>query len=212
MDRRRVHDAIQRLVKRGVLVKESRGWYSLSKSFDLTASDIKLKRVRERAIEASQRKSKDSQWAPIVAKLIGVGVVEAGVVRVHSPCAGDLVQLFFQIAYSYYVLGVVLRGLEGHMRVMGYSRRFVAGVKAVARRMAMSVVGCEAVVGAHGRIKGRSRPLLPLSYAEVVRLRELGVDLLVHGDLPKIHVKVYTAESPYVQRVVPLVAWASRQT
>jgi len=210
VDRRRVHDAIQRLVKRGVLVKETRGWYSLSKSFDLTARDIRLKKTRERAIESSPRKPKDSQWAPIAARLIGVGVVETGVVRVHSPCAGDLVQLFFQVAYSYYVMGIVLRGLEEHMRAMGYSRRFVASVRAVARRMALSVAGCEAVVGAHGRVNGKSRPLLPLSYAEVARLRELGVDLLAHVDLPKIHVKIYTGRSPYVQQAVPLITWAHR--
>jgi hypothetical protein len=210
MDRRRVHDAIQRLVKRGVLVKESRGWYSLSKSIDLTARDIKLKKARERVIESSPRKPKDSRWVTIAAKLIGVGVVEAGVVRVHSPCAGDVVQLFFQVAYSYYILGIVMRGLEEHMRVMGYSKHFVASVRAVARHMALSVTGCEAVVGAHGRIKGRSRPLLPLSYAEVIRLRELGVDLLAHVDLPKIHVKIYTDKSPYIQQAIPLITWAHR--
>jgi hypothetical protein len=137
-------------------------------------------------------------------------VVGAGVVRVHSPCAGDVVQLFFQVAYSYYVLGVVLRGLEGHMRSAGYSKRFVASIRAVARRMALSVAGCEAVVGAHGRVNGKSRPLLPLSYAEAVRLRELGIDILAHGDLPKIHVKIYTDKSPYVQQAAPLIAWARR--
>jgi hypothetical protein len=140
-----------------------------------------------------------------VARLVGVGVVECGVVRVHV-FASDLASLYFQVAYAYYALGLVLRGLGERLRLAGYSAGFVERVRGAARALALGAAGSEAVVGCHGRRGCRSRRLLPLSYSEVLRVSELGVDVLAHSELPKIHVKVYTAESPYA--VAPLAAWA----
>jgi hypothetical protein len=140
-----------------------------------------------------------------VARALGLGVVGCGVVRVHG-FAGDLVSLYFQVAFSYYVLGGVLRGLGEWLRGLGYSGRFVERVRSAARALALSATSSEAVVGGHGRCGCRSRPLLPLSYSERYRLREVGVDILAHRDLPKVHLKVYTAESPYA--AAPLTAWA----
>jgi hypothetical protein len=217
LDRRRVHDAIQRLVRRGVLVRVGRGWYRLSESIDLTSRDVKLKRAREALLDhvlassrAARSDRKDRDWGPMaVARVLGVGVVGCGVVRVHGR-GGDLVSFFFEVAYAYYVLGYVLRGLEAYLRGAGYSARFVERVRGAARGLALRAVGCEAVVGVHGRRGSRRRELLPLIYAERARFTELGVDILVHEELPKVHLKVYTAESPYAQRAAPLTAWAGR--
>jgi hypothetical protein len=212
VDRRRVYDALQRLVKRGALTRLRRGWYRLSERVDLTGGDVRLKRARERLLEqafkARAGDRKDSRWGLMaVARVLGVGVVDCGVVRVHS-YSGGLVSFYFQVAYAYYVLGYVLRGLEAYMRGAGFSAGFVGRVRGVARALALRAAGCDAVVGAHGRYGSRRRGLLPLVYAERVRLTELGVDILVHEELPKVHVKVYTAESPYVARAQPLYAWA----
>jgi hypothetical protein len=210
LDRRRVYDALQRLVKRGVLTKPRRGWYRLSESVDLSSRDIKLKEARERLLDHALTKArgdrKDS-GSVAMARVLGCRVVGCGVVRVHG-CCGDLVSFFFEVAYAYYVLNYVLRGLEAYLRRVGYSTRFVRGVRGVARRLAQRAIGCEAVIGVHGRYGSRRRGLLPLLYAEKLRFTELGVDILVHEELPKIHVKVYTTESPYVQRATPLTAWA----
>jgi len=216
LDRRRVHDAIQRLVRRNVVVKVKRGWYRLADSVDLPPEDIKLKKHRENLLDhvlQSRRNKnadpKDNRLRALVG-VVGCGVVGGGVVRVHG-VAGGLVEYFFQVAFSYYVLGVLLRGLEGYLRGLGYSRGFVGGVRGLARRFALSVVsGCECVVGGHGRFGSRGRGLKPLGVFE--RLYEVGVDFLVHGELPKIHLKIYTAESPYLKpQTVPLTAWCVRR-
>ena len=214
LDRRRVYDALQRLVRRGVLTRSGRGWYRLSDSVDLTSRDVKLKKARERLLDyalassrATRSDRKDSDLMAVARVLVGCGVVGCGVVRVHGR-GGDLVSFFFEVAYAYYVLGCVLRGLEGHLRALGYSARFVERVRGVARGLALRVAGRDAVVGVHGRPGSRRRGLLPLAYAERLRFTELGVDVLVHEELPKIHLKVYTTESPYVQRAIPLTAWA----
>jgi hypothetical protein len=207
LDRRRVHDAVQRLVKRGALVRAKRGWYRLSESIDMPPGELEAKRRREVSAEHSRSDRKDSEWGPMgLARVLGVGVVECGVVRVHG-FAGDLVSLYFQVAFSYYVLGLVLRGLESRLRALGYSGCFVRRVRGAAGAIARSACGSEAVVGGHGRYGCRSRPLLPLSHSEHYRLREMGVDILAHRDLPKIHVKIYTTSSPYA--AVPLTAWSS---
>jgi hypothetical protein len=216
LDRRRVYDALQRLVKRGALTRPRRGWYRLSESIDLTSRDVKLREARERLLDhaltnsrAARGDRKDSELMAL-ARVLGVGVVGCGVVRVHGR-GGDLVSFFFEVAYAYYVLGYVLRGLEAYLRGVGYSAGFVERVRGVARGLALRAVGCEAVVGVHGRRGSRRRGLLPLIYAERLKFTELGVDILVHEELPKVHVKVYTAESPYVQRAAPLTAWSSRR-
>jgi hypothetical protein len=209
LDRRRVHDAVQRLVKRGVLVRAKRGWYRLSESVDMPPGELEAKRSREVVVEYSRSDRKDGEWGPMgFVRVLGVGVVGCGVVRVHG-FACDLVSLCFQVAYSYYVLGLVLRGLESRLRGLGYSGCFVKRVRGVARRLALSVAGCEAVVGGHGRYGCESRQLVPLSYSEQVKMREIGVDILAHRELPKIHVKIYTTSSPYA--TVPLTTWSSRR-
>ena len=94
------------------------------------------------------------------------------------------------------------------MRGLGYSRGFVGRVRGLARGLALSAVsGCDCVVGGHGRYGSRGRGLKPLGVFE--KLYEVGVDFLVHGELPKIHLKIYTAKSPYLQpQAIPLVAWS----
>jgi hypothetical protein len=44
---------------------------------------------------------------------------------------------------------------------------------------------------------GVEKPLLPLHYAMFLRFRELNVDLLSSVPLPRMHLKVYVALSPY---------------
>jgi hypothetical protein len=85
-------------------------------------------------------------------------------------------------------------------------------VRRAARYYALSCyVG---VIGAHGRYgdgKCRRSPLRPIQLVDKARYREIGCDLFSTSDvLPKIHLKIYTARSPYAgngpQR--PLAEWA----
>jgi hypothetical protein len=101
---------------------------------------------------------------------------------------------------------LALYGLEVYLHGLGYSVHFLSEVRRVARGFALRCVGVEAVVGGHGRYRCSCRSLQPLSRFKSVG--EVGVDFLFHGVLPKIHVKIYTAKSPCVQRIIPLTAWA----
>jgi hypothetical protein len=53
-------------------------------------------------------------------KAVGFGVVDLGVMRVHA-CCGDLAQYYFQVAFSYYVLGscsLRLGGVSAWLRLL----------------------------------------------------------------------------------------------
>jgi len=196
LDRRRVHDALKRLVARNMLVKARRGLYKLSGRVDISSKDLGI---------MVEKKVKDNNFASRgvlcgVGGLFSRGFVSGGVVRVHGVGVGGLVEFYFSVVFMREVAGVVARGVEGYLRGLGFSRGFLRGVRRVARGLAWRVSLGGFVVGGHSVYgRGVSRPLAPVSYVERVRAREVGVDIAVPDgvELPRIHVKFYTARSPY---------------
>jgi hypothetical protein len=185
---RRVHDAIQRLVRRGILRKIRRGLYQLDPKIEISTKDLeKLTDLKENKFEKSS--------------LYGKGLLSHGVVRVHSIGVSGVVDLFFQVVFVRGVLSVVEEFLFRRLRSAGFSRRFLSRVEADARRLAVDVMKRGVfILGAHGRYGGgRQKALLPISSAERVGMREVGVDIVLPEDvrLPKMHLKYYTAPSPY---------------
>jgi hypothetical protein len=164
VDSRRVYDAIQRLVKRGFLVKVKRGWYRLAEDLDLSSVDVGLlgnstgTGKEDRFNESlSVEKGKETGCGCVrgcvggVGGVFGVvsGWVRLGVVRLHSVSAGGVVGFFFELVFLYYVLVFAIKGLESYLRRCGFSRRFIRRVRSAARYYALSCyVG---VIGAHGR-------------------------------------------------------------
>jgi hypothetical protein len=225
LDRRRVHDAVKRLVERGYLFKLRRGWYRLGESADITPSDLravkdshsKVWRVLASRIDkggrgmafggvafgsafgSGPRPSAGSGALGALALMLSERserAVGRPVLRLHSCGCRSLERLYFELCFLRCALDRALKPLEPFLRCSGFSKRRLARLKRVARLLAQYLrVG---LVGAHSRFGGgESRALLPLRYVNFMRFRELGVDLLSDVPLPKMHLKVYVAPSPY---------------
>jgi DNA-binding PadR family transcriptional regulator len=172
---KRIHDALQRLLKKGIIEKVSRGVYKLTEYGRKLLSAL---RGKESGFKAAGG--------------YGDGVVFAGGgfyrARLHARGGRSLVDLARQL---YAVYSVVRCALDHVRRLLGRSRfyRVVRGV---------SVVCVDSFVGGHGTSalgKGRSlrRPLIDLSYFYSLGLKplEIGVDVfaVVGGVNPSV--KVY---------------------
>jgi DNA-binding PadR family transcriptional regulator len=171
IDIRRIHDALQRLVKKGVVEKVSRGIYRLTEYGKKLLNTL-----------LSARKESDTKWR-------GAGAIGGfGRFRLHVRNGRDLEDLVRQL---YAVRRVVDCALGYVRRVLG-KRRFYKVVRGV------HVECIDFFVGGHGSSlfgKGRSlkRPLFGLEYFFSLGLkpREIGVDVfaVVGGVRPSV--KVY---------------------
>jgi hypothetical protein len=195
IDNRRVYDAIQRLLKRELLVKIDPGWYKLVDR-NLTLKDLETVcyRAKQRLLARATKQAggKESEWGPRER-------VRNPVIRLHffPRSARSLGDLYYCLAVVYYASGRALKYLEAELRGRGYSARAVRSLRRCARGLVDRVKGY--VVGAHPQRGCRRRELVPLTLFEGVRAhRELGVDLILGAEsAPKISGKVYIGESPY---------------
>jgi hypothetical protein len=88
LDRRRMYDAAQRLVKRGVLVRVKREWYRLADSVDLSENDVKLEKHGESLLNTSPIDRKDKLLEATLGALrvfVGCDVVDLGVGLYATP-------------------------------------------------------------------------------------------------------------------------------
>jgi hypothetical protein len=172
---KRIHDALQRLLKKGIIDKVSRGVYKLTEYGKKLLSALRGKESGSKAVRS-----------------YGGGVVFAngggfGRYRFHAVGARDLVDFVRQL-YAVYM--VVRCAINVFKRLLGRSR-FYSVVRGV-------YVGCvDFFVGGHGTpVLGRSRslkrPLVDLSYFQSLGLKplEIGVDVFVATNI-KPSVKVY---------------------
>jgi len=196
IDNRRVHDAIQRLLKRGPLIKKiDSGWYELVDR-NLTLKDLETvcykAKQRLLAKAAEQPRGKESELGPSER-------VRDPAIRFHfyPSSARGLGDLYYCLAVVHYASGRALKCVESEMRGRGYSACAIRSVRRRARGLVDRVKGY--IVGAHPQRGCRRRELVPLTVFEGVRAhRELGVDLILDAEsAPKISGKVYIGESPY---------------
>jgi hypothetical protein len=174
---KRVFDAVQRLVRRGLLRKLDRGWYELA--VDITPGDL--------GPDSSGEIPKENH--PRISDTSGGGY---NVFRIH-----------FRGVDSYSELLKILYEVKCHLDVAtrAVERYLVEGLgvsKYQLRRLRRSGRGCYAtveyvVVGAHGRYRCKSRPLVPATGGHFY---ELGVDIYVSRELGKIFGKVYADRLP----------------
>jgi DNA-binding PadR family transcriptional regulator len=171
---KRIHDALQRLLKKGIIEKVSRGIYRLTEYGKKLLSALRGKESGFKAV-----------------RCCGGGVVFGGGgfyrARLHVRGGGGLEDLARQLYALYKVVGCALGELK---RLLGKSRfyRVVGGV---------SVSCVDSFVGGHGSSlfgKSRSlkRPLIDLSCFQSLGLRpsEIGVDVFVATNV-RPSVKVY---------------------
>jgi hypothetical protein len=182
---RRVYDAIKRLERRGVLEKIARGLYRLNSHVDLSMSDLQI-------LRRNDHKENDFNFG----KLIG----DCGVVRIHAIGAEGLLHFLFYLSFLRYVSAGVLRHLQQYMESR-FSRGVVRSIVRRAYRLAGSVAGLgDFIVGAHGLYGvGCRRELFPIEWIDQFAFREVGIDIKLPCGLkiPRLHVKFYTAQSPY---------------
>jgi hypothetical protein len=182
VDRRRLWDVFQRLVRRGIIERVGRGLYRLVK--DLDESLLKLTEL------------KDSLYWGVGGGVGcgvggGVGVGGGGVVRVHG-CCGDVFVLVRRLVFWCYYLGFRVREVVGFLRrYYGVSKYLVRRLVRVARELARVVAGFDVVVGGHGfygrRYRGFKKfsSLVPLAYLDGGHVYELGFDAEVPEELTK---------------------------
>jgi hypothetical protein len=181
IDSKRIFDAIIRLLKRKKIVKVRRGKYRISSRFDVTLSDLK--------------KVKESLYARLFNKTVSDStpkVLNDPIIRIHF-FSDSLEESYSQLCLIKYSLERSLKEFESYI-ISFYSKHYLKQIKKKARLLAYGLR--EAVVGAHSRILGRSKGLIPFS--SFIRFREIGVDLISVNPLPKLHVKIYTCRNPYI--------------
>jgi len=179
-DLRRIHDALQRLLKKGIIEKVSRGIYKVTEYGKKLLSALISKHVAG--------KETDTKAAAFDGNMYvngGFPVFVRG--RLHVRGARSLEDLVRQLYAMYRTIGCVLRYLK---QVLGKNRfyRIVRGVH----------VECiDFFVGGHGTSalgKSRSlkRPLISLDYfySLGIKPREIGVDVFVASNV-KPGVKAY---------------------
>jgi hypothetical protein len=198
IDNRRVYDAIQRLLKRGHLIKKiNPGWYELVDR-NLTLKDLETvcSRAKQRLLAkvAEQPRGKESELDPCER-------VRDPVIRLHfyPRSARSLGDLHYCLAVVRYASGRALKCVEAEMREKGYSVHAIRSIRRRARELVNRVRDCR--VGAHPQ-RGGERELLPLVLFEGVKAyKEIGVDLILDAEeAPRVSGKVYIGKNPYRAR------------
>lgn len=167
---KRIHDSLQRLVRKGIVEKISRGVYRLT---EFGKQILFL-------VDSKTRKETESRVSNNVEN--GDGNVVKRVVRVHvySNSFEDFVRKLV------YVKKIVDCALRYVISVLGSSRF---------RRIARSVsVSCtDFMIGAHGFYSLRHRPLVSLDRLSGLGLKpkEFGVDVFTNVVVDKLFAKVY---------------------
>jgi len=172
---KRVFDAVQRLVRRGLLRKLDRGWYELA--VDLTPKDL----------DPYEEVLKENH--PRITGTSGEGY---NVLRIHLRGIYSYSELLKAMYRVKCYLDVAIRAVEKYLAErLGVSKYQLRRLRRLGR-------GCYAtveyvVVGAHGGYRCKSKPLVPAAGGHYC---ELGVDVYVSRELGKIFGKVYTDRLP----------------
>jgi len=218
IDRRRLWDATQRLVKRDILTREqTRGWYTIridisdldpSLFVDKVKTAIRTNDSKDR-VSQSERSTKDSL------SFVSRGVLRSPKVpkvRVHSN-APDLLGIYKYFLFAGRILSVKTNELRKFLILRyGVPASKLNKISRDALRVADEVVKHTATLGCHGRygrsMRGGTREeLIPLSLCyggryergfDIVIPRELGVEIVkILGGRPSVKIYLYP---PHLRR------------
>ena len=206
IDRRRLWDAFQRLVRRGLIVREKiRGWYKVLidiRELDISFFIDKLRDIVKKPEKKMKNDPKDKSWdshcfVDRIDRFVDhVGRVGCfGVLRVHSNAVG-VFDFYRFVLFVSRLLGVEVSRLERFLvGFYGVSRSVVRRVRREVSFLVRSVVSSGSVVlGCHGRfgrsvrVGSRDR-LVPISMCQGGGY-EKGFDIEVPMDLALRIVKV----------------------
>jgi len=218
VDRRNLWHVFQRLVRRGIIERVSRGLYRLVK--DIDESVLKFKELNDNLSGVEDVRGGLGVGGVGGCGGCGVGVVGGGgygcgdlyrgcgvgfggVVRVHGfggvgGGLGGFLGFVGRVGFWYYVLGFCYDGLLDLLRSYYgvpkyFVRRFNKWIKSLAGRV---VVG-EAVVGGHGfygrKVRGYKKfsGLVPLAYLDGGHVYELGIDIYIPKEVTEELIKAF---------------------
>jgi len=117
-------------------------------------------------------------------------------VRIHIAAkSGDgYIDMYYKLAILHYVSGCLLAALEEYLISIGVSKSRLRRIKARARAIADMVCRSPKVAGVHGAWGKALETVAPIETISKLKVHysEIGFDVLVPAELPKIFVKFYT--------------------
>ena len=177
---KRIHDAIVRLVKKGILEKVSHGIYRLTE-FGKNFVTMNINKIKSIVSQISIHKETEHSQND------GDGESVFRRVRIHGNVS-DVENLVRQLVFMRKVIDCALKYLKSLIGVSRYRR--------IARSVVVSCV--DYFVGGHGidGFRGRNsrRPLVSFEFFESLGLKpkEVGVDVFAVSNVGKVFVKFYT--------------------
>jgi hypothetical protein len=179
---RRVYDSVQRLVRRGFIRKVDRGIYEL-------AIDISPDLLKDSTNEVESKENLGGTPVFLYRESKSSSSKRnCNVLRIHFRGVSGYLELYRKLQLLRCYLDVATRRLESYLISLGVSKNEIRRL----RKYRYMCVEEGVVIGAHGRYKCRSKPLVPASGGFFY---ELGVDIFTSG-LGKVFAKVYTDVLP----------------
>lgn len=170
---RRVYDSVNRLVKRGYIKKVDRGIYELAIDIspDLLGVEDKENLGGTPAVLFREYKPSSSKR-------------NCNVLRIHFRGVNGYLELYRKLLVVRCYMDIAVRRLEEYLIGLGVSKYEIRRL----RRYKYSCYDLGVVVGAHGKYKCRSKPLVSVAGGFFY---EVGIDIFTSG-LDKLFAKVYT--------------------
>lgn len=174
---RRVYDSVNRLVKRGYIRKIDRGIYELA--IDISPDLLEdLLEDKENLGDIPTFLYRESK--PYSSK--------RNVLRIHFRGVNGYLELYKKLLVVRCYMDIAVRRLEEYLIGLGVSKYEIRRL----RRYRYMCVEEGVVIGAHGRYRCRSKPLVPASGGFFY---EVGIDIFTSG-LDKLFAKIYTDVLP----------------
>jgi hypothetical protein len=176
---RRVYDSVQRLVRRGYIRKIDRGIYEL-------AVDISPDLLKDSDLRAEPKENLGG--TPTLYRESKPSSTKRNVLRIHFRGVNGYLELYRNLQLLRCYLDIAVRRLEEYLIKLGVSKYQLRRL----RKYRYMCVEEGVVVGAHGKYKCRSKPLVPVAGGFFY---EVGVDIFTSG-LGKVFAKIYTDTLP----------------
>jgi len=201
---KRVHDAIQKLVKRGFLRKIDRGIYE--RVVDVSPDMLRVDEIESSMGEVMGGVKENLSPRALVARpslfarstLIARperGERRGGrprrALRIHAMGVEGYLELYEGLLLVKPFVELALRSLERYLISFGVPKHFIKKLKKEYRRLYDPL---RVVIGGHGKYNCKSEPLIDVCGGFVY---EVGVDVVNGIELPKIFLKVYTDAITY---------------
>jgi len=201
VDRRRIWDALQRLVKRGIANKIDRGIYEI----DREKAHVLIQLYEHRNGRSEPKDADSGMAARAMTKSIPhtkakvssrLDVADCDVVRIHVRVASGDGILFVHrvIEYAYYLIQFAKNYIREYLRYLGFSRSAVKRfISAALDRIESFLRSITVYLGVHGVKRYRANGS---DITVNLGSKEIGMDIVSNsGYLEKFFIKIYSTKS-----------------